>query len=104
MVDFFYADLLLKPSGILVFHDTAMPSVYRVCRFIETHKKYRLLSPPPAVVLSALWRRLLRRLREVLGGPDAMARAASRRREWFSLAAYRKIEDRVVPSDFYTEF
>jgi hypothetical protein len=88
----------------MVIHDTGMPSVHRVCRFIETHKRYVRISPAPAVVLRPLWRRLGRRLGQVLGGPSALAEARSRRTEWFSLAAYRKESDHQVPSDFYAPF
>ena len=104
LIDFFYADLLLKPQGVLVFHDTGMASVHKVCRFIETHKRYVRLSPAPAVLLRPFWRRIGRRLGQMLGGPGAMAEARSRRSEWFSLAAYRKLEEGIVPSDFYAPF
>jgi hypothetical protein len=40
----------------------------------------------------------------MFGGPAAMAEAKSRRQEWFSLAAYRKKEDRIVPSNFHAAF
>ncbi len=104
LLDFFYADLLLKDGGVLALHDSGLPSVHRVCRFIETHKPYDLLSPPVAVSYSSLVRRLGRRLGQLLGGPTAMAQARSRRTQWFSLAVYRKKESSQVPNVGYQNF
>jgi hypothetical protein len=104
MLDYFYADLLLRPGGILAFHDSGYPSVYRVCRFVETHKPYERLSPAPSVRIPSLIGRLGRRVGQLLGGPAAMREARARRSEWFSLCAYRKKESRQVPNDFSTAF
>jgi len=42
LLDFFYADLLLKPGGIVVLDDTAWPAVKKVCSFIEHNRNYVL--------------------------------------------------------------
>jgi predicted O-methyltransferase YrrM len=41
-VDFFFSDRLLRPGGLLAFHDCGMPATAKVLRFIETHKRYKL--------------------------------------------------------------
>src|SRR5438270_558707 len=35
-VDYFYADLLLRDGGVLIFDDWQMPQVHHVCWFLET--------------------------------------------------------------------
>lgn len=42
LVSFFYADQLLKAGGYLIFHDTWMPSVRKVLRFILQNRRYCL--------------------------------------------------------------
>jgi predicted O-methyltransferase YrrM len=103
-IDLFYADLLLRPGGIVAIHDTGWPSVYKVCRFLETHKPYERLSPPPAVIIPSLFGRIARRIKQVLGGYSVYRASQRRRTEWFSLAVYRKREDYQVPSKFFVEF
>ena len=103
-IDFFYADLLLKEGGVLAMHDSGWPAVHRVCKFIEAHKPYDLLSPPVALHHRSIVRRLGRRLGQLFRGPVAMSQARSRRIEWFSLAAYRKRESYQVPNDGYVSF
>lgn len=103
-IDLFYADLLLKPGGILVLHDTGWPAVYKACRFLETHKRYDRISPPIAVTIPSLIGRISRRIRQILGGPKTYREARRRRTEWYSLGAYRKRENYQVPNDFFVEF
>lgn len=43
LVDFFYADLLLRDGGILVLDDLQMPAVQRVKNFIELNRSYVLV-------------------------------------------------------------
>lgn len=33
LIDMFYADILLRPGGVLTVHDTGWPSVYKACKF-----------------------------------------------------------------------
>lgn len=44
-IDLFYADLLLREGGVLIFDDWGFPCVYHVTRFLEQHKAYRKLGP-----------------------------------------------------------
>lgn len=104
MIDFFYADLLLNPKGIVVFHDTAWPSVNRVCKFVETHKPYERISPPLYMQRDDLPGRLRNRVLELMGGSEGMKQANERRKSWFSLAVYRKNEDHQVPNMFSAPF
>jgi Methyltransferase domain len=104
LLDLFYADLLLREGGVLVIHDTGWPAVHRACRFLETHKPYKLLSPPVAVYHPSLIRRILGRLSTLLSGSAKRVSAFQRRTLWFSLAAYRKERARQVPDDFYNPF
>lgn len=101
-VDYFYADLLLEVGGVMVFHDTGWPSVEKVCRFLEANKPYERLSPPTAVEMKSLARRIGRRVGQALGGRSAEAR--ERRTKWFSLAAYRKTANSLVPEAEYRAF
>lgn len=103
-IDLFFADLLLRPGGVVAIHDTGWPSVYRACRFIETHKPYDRLSPPMGVEIKSLVGRLWRRAKQMMGGPRAMEEARQRRTQWYSLAAYRKRENYQVANDGYTPF
>jgi peptidoglycan/xylan/chitin deacetylase (PgdA/CDA1 family) len=103
-LDFFYADLLLRPGGLLAIHDTNWPAVHRACRFLETHKPYERIGPPISVTCRSFARRAGRRMGQVLRGPAAMRAARARRREWFALAAYRKRADHTVPNAFYAPF
>ena len=103
-LDLFYADLLLRPGGVLAIHDTNWPAVYRACRFLETHKPYERIGPPIHATYSSLVARVSRRVGQVIRGPAAMRAARSRRCEWFALAAYRKRADHRVPNEYYAEF
>lgn len=42
-VDFFYADKLIGVGGVVAFNDAGWRSVFRVIRFVQTHRKYREL-------------------------------------------------------------
>ena len=39
-VDFFYGDKLIRPGGVIAFNDCGWRSVFRVIRFLLTHRKY----------------------------------------------------------------
>lgn len=41
LLDFFYIDKMLRPGGIVVFHDYLWPSTQRVVRFALTHRRYQ---------------------------------------------------------------
>jgi predicted O-methyltransferase YrrM len=44
-VDFFFADLLLKPNGILVIDDTAWPAVKKAADYVVTNRAYNYIYP-----------------------------------------------------------
>lgn len=104
MVDFFFADLLLDPEGIIALHDTNLPSVHKVCRFIETHKPYERISPQPVIKSRNFVRKVFRRLGDFLKGSVVMREAKARREEWFTLSAYKKNKDFQVPNVFFARF
>lgn len=104
MLDLFYGDLLLRDGGVVAIHDTGMPAVFKACMFLETHKPYRRIGPPVSVAIPSLLGRVRRRLRQFLSGPEAREDARRRRTQWFSLAAYRKLEHRQPLDNFYAPF
>lgn len=101
-LDFFYADLLLKVGGVVAFHDSSYPAVYKVCRFIAGNKDYRLIGPRPEPMYEGLPRKLLRRARYWLAGENAIFR--ERRLVWCSVAAFEKRGDSQCPQRTLTEF
>lgn len=104
MLDFFYADLLLRIGGVVMFHDTCLPSVHRVCRFIETHKPYDPIGPPPIAFAPWPTVRAWRRMMRLATARPTTADIRLRRTRWFTLAAYRKRADRLVPDLFHADF
>lgn len=97
LVDVFYADLLLRTGGVLAVHDSSWPAVLKALRFLEVHKDYRRLSPPPLLRRDSLIEKGLGRLRIYSGGPRRIKAFEDRRRNWHTLAAYRKISERMAP-------
>lgn len=97
LIDIFFADLLLDDGGVLALHDTDWPSVNKAVRFLETHKPYERISPPPAVALDAFAQRAWRRFRTATRGADALKQARERRTAWRSLSAYRKLRSETTP-------
>jgi len=108
MLDFFYANLLVPPDGIVAFHDSGWPSIYRVCEFVERNVGYARVGPPPALGGLHWTRRGARLAWQTLTGNGRDAQ--ERRARYKSVAAYRKratsgsLEDdnidryRVLPS------
>jgi predicted O-methyltransferase YrrM len=97
LVDVFYADLLLRTGGVLAVHDSSWPAVLKVLRFLEVHKDYRRLSPPPLVRRDGLINKALGRARIYSGGARRIKAFEDRRRNWHTLAAYRKMSERMAP-------
>jgi hypothetical protein len=91
MVDFFFADLLLKPGGMVLFHDSGSLAVHRVCQFVAANKAYTPAGPPIALILDSLPKRVARRLYWLASGQDGKFR--DRRERWKSLAAFVKQAD-----------
>jgi len=88
MLDFFYANLLVPPDGIVAFHDSGWPSIYRVCEFVERSVGYKRVGPPPALASVHWTRRGARLAWNSLTGKGAQAQ--ERRTRYKSVAAYRK--------------
>ena len=97
LLDIFYSDLLLEDGGIVALHDTDWASVHKAVRFLERHKPYERLGPPPALTLANPVARAARRAVTMLSGPSAMAAARQRRQKWGSLAAFRKLRSEITP-------
>lgn len=91
LVDFFFADLLLKPGGMLVFHDSGSRAVYRVCEFVAHNKAFRPIGPRMALIHKSLARRIGRRALNVITGRTSDFRERASR--WKSLAAFVKEAD-----------
>jgi len=104
LLDLFYADLLLNDGGLVAFHDTYMPCVYRAVRFLEAHKPYERLSPAMMPRLRSLPRRFVRRMKTFLSGPAAVREARERREDWYELAVYRKKSTEQVNEDHALDF
>jgi predicted O-methyltransferase YrrM len=51
LVDFFHADRMLDPGGVVVFHDTWMPGLAQAAEFVRTNRAYEVLEVgDPAMV------------------------------------------------------
>ena len=94
-LDFFYADLLVKEGGIIAFHDTGWPTVYKVTDFLMKNKAYAPLGPRPSRHLPSVAMRGLRRGLHLVSGRDAEVR--ERRINWGSVAAFRKLRSTICP-------
>jgi hypothetical protein len=89
MLDFFYANLLVPANGIIAFHDSGWPSIYRVCEFVERNVGYARVGPPPALAGLHWTRRGARLAWQVVTGRGQAAE--ERRSRYKSVAAYRKL-------------
>jgi predicted O-methyltransferase YrrM len=103
LVDVFYADLLLRDGGTLVIHDSSWPAVFKTLRFLEGHKDYHRVSPPPFLRLDNYGAKALRRLRIYASGSARRRAFEERRTKWHTLAAYRKRSDQMAP-EFDADF
>jgi hypothetical protein len=59
LTDFFLVDRLLRTGGLIVFDDTWLPSIQRVCRFIIRNRNYSLAGWEPQTLVDFTWRRKL---------------------------------------------
>jgi len=104
LLNLFYADFLLCCGGVLAVHDTGLPAVHKACKFLESHKQYQRIGPPISVGLKSLPKRITRRVLQLFSGPHQMKEAKCRREKWFSLGAYRKVQDHQVGNEFFANF
>jgi predicted O-methyltransferase YrrM len=108
-VDFFFCDQLLRPGGLLAFHDCGMPATAKVLRFIETHKAYTLRRRIPygfnkrGRVKWWLLRQQnrVRRVARFLLRADTVLEPAPFKEE---CRIYRKISNSLVPWDHHCSF
>lgn len=99
-VDYFFADLLLREGGYLVFDDWMLPPVHKVCWFLESHKDYELIGPKHDFPLKPSYRAKLWLQRKL--GRRAPRNADP---EWGSIMAYRKRSSTMVrPLYFHSPF
>ena len=97
LVDMFFADLLLRPRGILAIHDSSWPAVLKSIQFFEAHKDYRRLSPPPLPRRNGLVQKVAGRVGIYASGAESIRAFNDRRTRWHTLAAYQKISDSMAP-------
>jgi predicted O-methyltransferase YrrM len=66
LLDFYYANLLLKPTGHLLLHDLWMPSVRKLLTFVVRNYPYRIVDTPGGPRTSFLrpWSRMASVLRQ----------------------------------------
>jgi predicted O-methyltransferase YrrM len=43
LVDFFHIDQMLRVGGVVVFDDAQWPGIHKVCRYVATNRRYRVL-------------------------------------------------------------
>lgn len=98
LVDMFFADLLLKTGGVLAVHDSSWATVLHAIRFFEANKSYARVSPKPLLERKGLIAKAVGRFRIYAGGPASVKDFENRRRNWHTLAAYRKVGDNM-PSE-----
>lgn len=75
LLDFFFADRLLRPGGIVAFNDCSWPAIDKVIRFMKTHRKYQeldvgLLKTPVVPPWESRRVRIVRKCEEALGLPS----------------------------------
>jgi hypothetical protein len=98
MVEFYYLNRMLRPNGVIVFHDADRRSVNRVVRHALTYPAYRVYGTDtsPRRSLSPLGR--MRRVVAGIPGADRIFRSDFLHRDWdlgisASCVAIQKIAD-----------
>jgi predicted O-methyltransferase YrrM len=51
LVDFFYADLMLETGGVVALHDTWLPSIKQVARYVRRNRAYELIGGDRAMAV-----------------------------------------------------
>ncbi len=105
LLDFFFADRLLRPGGIVAFNDCSWPAIDKVIRFVKTHRKYEEIDVGlPKTPVVPPWEsrrvRMIRQCEKVLGLP-------SRYRVGLGFAQdryFRKIANWEPTWNFYEDF
>jgi predicted O-methyltransferase YrrM len=98
-VDAYYADLLLKTGGWLVFHDLLLPATKKLWKYLQTQQRYEFMATPRLQPTRA------RKLRYLAG---AFVKFKPLRTYWpngFSnLLVLRKISDKPAPWNLFLNF
>jgi predicted O-methyltransferase YrrM len=98
-IDFYYADLLSKIGGCLVFHDLLLPATKKLYKYLQTLHRYEYMATPQ------LQPSLARKLR-YLGG--AFVKFKPLRTYWpngfGNLLVLRKISDKPAPWNLFRNF
>jgi predicted O-methyltransferase YrrM len=102
LLDFVYADMLLRIGGTCVFHDTAFPAVHKAVRYLMTNTAYELIGPRPEPMYDSLLPKAWRRVRYFLRGDRGSFE--ERRTRWCSLAAFTKAAARKAPELTLNDF
>jgi predicted O-methyltransferase YrrM len=94
-LDFFYADRMIRPGGICVFHDSGTAAVFKVTQFARRNKAYVPVGPAPVQSHDSLACRALRRVAAFVNGNAVDFR--ERRLNWGGLAAFCKMAEGDAP-------
>jgi len=103
LIDFFLADKLLEPGGVIGFHDCQWASTQRVLRFALTHRKYRLLLERKITVFEAARYCRMGRLGKFLYWARSVALPVRKGRVK-NLLLLEKIQGWEPNYDFYASF
>lgn len=99
VIDFFYANKLLKIDGILAFHDLHMPSVKKVVKFIEKYGNYRV------IYIKELEPKFFQKVKHIVGGLSRFKPYWSYWPSRFSnLLVLQKINDAERSWDYFENF
>lgn len=100
-VDFFFADLLVRPGGFVAFDDLWMPGVLRVVNYVLRNRAYDVV-PAPGARYSGWGRRTARALRRLATAPLSLD--GRLRRYTLNTCVLRKTADDARAWDFHRSF
>lgn len=107
LLDFYYADKLLRVGGHIMLDDVWMPAVRKACGFVLRNRRYAL-APEFLRSPATLWSRSLRLLRSFVQNPlDAYSLTATARLLAKGFATYcimRKVAEDDRPWNHYRSF
>lgn len=107
LVDFFLVDKMLKPGGLVGFHDMQSMSKQRVLRFVLTHRKYEILKKYRVRGNESFFQTLKFFAWRILHQPALLFSAYNWRyqlRNRSGLVVLRKLESFEPNYDFYKNF
>jgi len=107
LLDFFFVDKMLRPGGIVAFHDYSWDAIQRAVRFVRTHREYQFTGSFRGLIgEGSLPRRLARVARVAARGDGAAAVGQHWRLAWGtpSMAILTKRRDYEPDHTFYADF